>query len=73
MRDCKHLDVTPPQELKPGLWCEPVELCVLKTSLGVRVKMAQEATAILGRLFPPNTECHYYNFDMCEKCPSYAK
>ncbi len=72
MRDCKHLDVTPPQQLKPGLWSEPVALCVLKADLPTRLKMAKEATNIVGTACPPNTECHYYRFDLCEQCPSYG-
>ena len=72
MRNCKHLDITPSQQLRPGLWSEPVALCALKSNAATRIKMAGEATGILGRLCPPNTECHYYVFDLCEKCPSYA-
>lgn len=72
MRDCKHLDVTPPQQLTPALWSEPVALCVLKTNVPIRLKMANEATAILGTVCPPNEDCHYYNFDLCEQCPSYG-
>jgi hypothetical protein len=72
MGDCRHLDVTPPQELKPGLWSEPVALCDLKVDQATRIMMAKDATTILGRLCPANTECPYYRFDLCERCPAYA-
>lgn len=71
MRDCKHLDVTPPQQLTPVLWSGPVALCVLKSDLPTRLTMAKEATDILATVCPPNTECHYYGLDRCDECPSY--
>ena len=73
MRDCKHLDITPAQQIRPGLYSPPVALCALKTDVATRIKLANAAAGELGTMCPPNTECHYYAFDLCEKCPSYAK
>ncbi|QDV12800.1 hypothetical protein CA51_26860 [Rosistilla oblonga] len=71
MRDCNHLDVTPPQQLTPNLWSEPVAMCCLKTDAPTRIQMASDATKLLGTVCPPNTDCHYHRFDLCENCPSY--
>ncbi len=73
MRDCNHLDITPAQQIGPKRYSPPVALCSLKTDAATRIQLATAAADELGTMCPPNTECHFYAFDLCEKCPSYDK
>lgn len=73
MRDCQHLIVHPLQQLNPFVTAPTVAECNLKDDLAVRVKLAKAASDVLGATFQYNTECHFYNADRCEDCPSYVK
>ena len=72
MRNCKHLKVETPHEIRPGVWSKSTAFCDLKDDAPTAAQMAIDATQILGRRCLLNTECHYYASDECEKCPDYA-
>ena len=73
MKTCEHLSVTAPQQTTTFVICDPITECALKNDLGVRITMVNQANDILKKTFSPNNECHYFNFDMCERCPSHKQ